>query len=189
VKKILSSIVNVFGWLVILFTFSSIGFATSKPATGVPLYMLFFIIVFAGVYYYVTRQKHSMDKETKKNAVFSRILGAIILLVALLMPWFIYARINLTVSAYLVITLIAAAAITISIFAVRLINKSQNNSVPRILGYLILIALSAIPALAAIYYFLPFFNRPYDALGTAYWCTIAVAVLAWWGFSLIGKKS
>jgi len=300
VKKILNKVVNVIGWLVLLLAFSSIGFATSKPAQGVPLYMLFFLLVFAGVYYYVSKQKHDQKKVAEKNNIFARSLsdailivsllvpwfvfskinltvynyivifnytyimnlgiriairtinragentvhriaeylsivimatvpvtalyrilgyfnalgiacwyivtiavflrvkkygslprtiGAVILVLALYMPWFVFAKINLASSTYIIIIALNAVIIFLALLAVRIINRAGENIVLRLAGYLILVALSAIPAIAAIYFFLPHFNRPYDALGTAYWCTIAIALFAWWGFSLVGKKS
>ncbi len=188
-KKILNTAVNVIGWLVLLFALSSIGFATSNPTSGVPLYMLFFLVVFAGVYFYISKHKHSQENVTSKKTIFSRILGGIILIVAVLMPWFVFAKINLSSSSYIIITLITIAMIFLTFLAVKMINKGKKKDILLLLGYLIIIAIAAIPALAAINYFLQYFNRPYDALGTAYWCTVAIAVLTWWGFSLIGKKT
>ena len=187
-KKILNTVVTVIGWLVLLLAFSSIGFATSKPAAGVPLYMLFNLILFAGIYYYVSKQKHGQKKVVEKKSIFPRIIGGVILLISLLMPWLVFAKINLTASTYIIMTLSTIVMIFLAFLAVRMINKGGAN-LPRLAGYLILIVLAAIPALAAIYFFLPYFNRPYDALGTAYWCYVAIAVLGWWGFSLVGKKT
>ena len=188
-KKILNKVVNVIGWLVLLLAFSSIGFATSKPAQGVPLYILFFLLVFAGVYYFVSKQKHDQKKVAGKNNIFSRIIGGVILLIALLMPWFVFAKIDLSPSIYIIIIAFTAVMIFLALLAVIIINRAWENIVLRLAGYLILVVLAAIPAIGAIYFLLPYFNRPYDALGTAYWCTVAIAVLAWWGFSLVGKKS
>ncbi|MCF7911767.1 MAG: hypothetical protein K9M99_04515 [Candidatus Cloacimonetes bacterium] len=188
-KKILNTVVTVIGWLVLLLALSSIGFATSNPAAGVPLYMLFFLIVFAGIYYYVSKQKHEQKKVVEKKSIFPRIIGGVILVISLLMPWFVFAKINLTLSTYFIMIITTAVMIFLAFLAVRMVNKGGENTILRLLGYSILIALAAIPALAAIYFFLPYFNRPYDALGTAYWCYVAIAVLSWWGFSLIGKKS
>lgn len=187
-KKILNTVVTVIGWLVLLLAFSSIGFATSKPAAGVPLYMLFNLILFAGIYYYVSKRKHGQKKVVGKKSNFSRIIGGVILLISLLMPWLVFAKITLTTSTYIIMTAATLVMIFLAFIAVRMINKA-GKSLPRLAGYLILIVLAAIPALAAIYFFLPYFNRPYDALGTAYWCYVSVTVLGWWGFSLIGKKS
>jgi hypothetical protein len=189
VKKILNTVTKVIGWLVLLFAFASIGFATSNPKQGVPLYLLFFLVVFAGVYFYVARQKHTQENVTSKKNIFPRILGIVILIIAVLFPWFVFAKINLNSSVYILITAITALMIFVSIIAIRLINRSGKKVVLRIIGYLILIGISAIPAFAAINYFLQYFNRAYDALGTAYWCTVAIAVLSWWGFSLISKKN
>lgn len=187
-KKVLNTAVTVISWLVLLFVFSSIGFATSNPVAGVPLYMLFFIVVFAGVYFYVSRQKHTQENVVSKNVIVPRIIGGVILLAAVLMPWFVYAEINLNPSVYFIITAINIVMIAIAFFTIRFMNKNAGNMAVKILGYLILIALSAVPALAALNFFIEFFNRTYDALGTAYWCFLGVAVLSWWGFSLLGKK-
>lgn len=187
-KKILNTAVTIIGWLVLLFTFSSIGFATSNPKQGVPLYMLFFIVVFAGVYFYVSRQKHTQKNVAGGKGIFPKIIGGAILITAVLVPWYIYAKINLATSAYLTITAVNIVMIVIAFFAIRLINNNSGKPALKVLGYLVLVAISAVPALAAIEYLLQYFNRAYDALGTAYWGTVATATLAWWGFSLVGKK-
>jgi len=189
VKKILNTAVNVIGWLALLFALSSIGFATSNPAQGVPLYIIFFLIVFAGVYFYVSKHKHVQGVAGSKNTLFPRILGGVVLIIAILMPWFVFGKINLSSSSYIIITALTVVMIFLTFLAVRMINKGKKIIILRLLGYLIIIVIAAIPALAAINYFLQYFNRPYDALGTAYWCTVAIAVLAWWGFSFIGKKT
>lgn len=187
-KKILNTVVSVIGWIVLLFAFSSIGFATSKPAQGVPLYMLFFLVVFAGVYYYVSKQKHTQESISEKKSIFPKILGGVILIIAILFPWFVYAKINLNSSVYLIITAVNILMIIIAMLAIRIINRSGKKIVLKLLGYLILIGVASVPALAAINFFMQYFNRSYDSLGTAYWCSVGIAVLSWWGFSLVSKK-
>ncbi|MCF7918916.1 MAG: hypothetical protein K9N06_03260 [Candidatus Cloacimonetes bacterium] len=187
-KKILKTVVTVIGWLVLLFAFSAIGFATDNPKLGVPLYILFFLLVFGGVYYYVMRQRHSSDNVSKTNPLFSKILGVISLLGALLMPYFIFAEINLPIMASIVMLLVTAVMIVIGLFSIRFINRAGDQILKKLIGYLVLIALASVPAIAAISYFLRYFNRAYDALGTTYWCTVVVAILSWWGLSLVGKK-
>lgn len=188
-KKTLNKIISIIGWLVLLFAFSSIGFATDNPALGVPLYLIFFLVVFAGVYLYVSKSKHTQENVVNKKTVIPRVFGIIILVISLFTPWFVFSKINLTSGTYIIITLITAAMIFMAFIAVRLINKAGSKIALKIVGYLILVLIAAIPAIAALNYLLQFFNRPYDALGTAYWCIVAITVLAWWGFSLIGKKS
>lgn len=187
-KKVLNTVVNVIGWLVLVIVFSSIGFATEKPALAIPLYALFFILVFAGVYIFVSKQRHSQDNVSKSNVIIYKAFGVIALIASVFMPYFIFAKINLPASSISMLILGTAVMIAIAFFSVRLINSAQGKLLPKLIGYLVLIALASIPAITAINYFLQYFNRPYDALGTSYWCTVSVAILAWWGFALIGKK-
>ena len=187
-KKILNTVVSVIGWIAMIMAFSSIGFGTDNPKLGVPLYILFFLVVFAGVYYYVTHQRHSTKNVSKSNTLISKILGGIVLLAALLMPYFIFAKINLPFSATMIMIIITAVLIAIAIFSIRLINSAGDNFTKKLIGYLALIVIASIPAIATINYLLQYFNRPYDALGTSYWCVVAVTVLSWWGFSLVSKK-
>jgi len=58
------------------------------------------------------------------------------------------------------------------------------------LGYLLLIVISAIPAIGVLQSnaILDVFSNAYSALGFAYWASLAVAVFSWWGISLFFKK-
>lgn len=187
-KKVLNTVVNVIGWLILLLVFSSIGFATEKPGLAIPLYALFFILVFAGVYFFVSKQRHSQENVSSSHLIFNKILGVIALIAALMMPYFIFEKINLPASTVTMLILGVAVMIVIGFFSIRLINSAKDKLLPKIIGYLVLILLASVPAITAINFFLQYFNRPYDALGTSYWCIISVALLSWWGFALIGKR-
>jgi hypothetical protein len=69
--------------------------------------------------------------------------------------------------------------------AVRMINKGGSV---KLLGLLLLIGLSAVPALMATTFLDQFFPNAYNALGTAYWAILAVATFSWWGLSLFSTK-
>ena len=187
-KKVLKTIISVLGWLILLLAFSSIGFATDNPKLGIPLYGVFFILVFAGVYFFNSRQKHVQGNANQINPIFSRIVGIIALIGALLMPYFIFAEIKVPASSYAVIILITAVMITIAFFTIRMINHAGGKFTVKLIGYLILIALASIPAIGSMKYFLNYFNRPYDALGMSYWCLVVISILSWWGFALLGKR-
>jgi hypothetical protein len=51
------------------------------------------------------------------------------------------------------------------------------------LGYLILIVISAVPALVISKY-----SGSYDTLGRTYWTALSIAILSWWGLSLVTTK-
>ncbi len=81
-------------------------------------------------------------------------------------------------------TVAAAVLIALAVFAISMINKSRGNNVLMVLlGYFILIIISAIPALGIIQY-----DSSYNALGTAYYSAILISIFAWWGISLYSKK-
>jgi hypothetical protein len=73
--------------------------------------------------------------------------------------------------------------IPIGVLGVYLINKDGSSRLKRILGYLIIIIASAIPALLVIPY-----DRSTTGIGSVYYVTVLVAVLSWWGFSLYLNK-
>lgn len=259
-KKILNTVVSIIGWVALIAALSSIGFANENPKLAIPLYVLFFLIVFAGVYYFVTRQRHSQENVSKSNFLVSKILGAVLIVAALLMPYFFFSDINIVKedlkvenielnteqnnselngiadqdstdkdsvsyeeavgvnnealpdtsdkapassgeeevtqkkdykflrTSNILLFIFNALLIIIAFFAVYMINIENGMFLYKVLGYFILIILAAVPAFAATKYFLPYFPRPYDALGSFYWCAMSVAILAWTGISLVAKK-
>jgi hypothetical protein len=121
----------------------------------------------------------------------SRIIGIVMILAAIALPVFAVANLQLfelgmesiglvTLALVLIITLVLIAAV---ILAVSLINKAGGTKVNRIIGYLIVIIASAVPALLVI----PT-DKTTTGIGSVYYVAMLVAVLSWWGLSLYSNK-
>jgi uncharacterized protein YoxC len=83
----------------------------------------------------------------------------------------------------LLVSLLWAALIAACVFGVYLINHRGNKLLNKVLGYLIIIIASAVPALMVIPY-----DRTTTGIGSIYWIAVLVAVLAWSGFNLFLNK-
>ena len=185
----MKKIISIIGWIVLLAAFASFGFATDNPKVGVPVYAVFFLIVFALVYLYLKKHHRKQEIKPKNILLFQKIIGIILLVIALITPYMIYRKIDLPFFSYLIITIITAILIILGAIAVSIINNSKKSNITtKSLGYLMLVVISAIPALGTMNFLIEYFNRTYDALGTTYWGAIMLAIFSWWGFSLFLKK-
>ena len=173
----MKKIAAIIGWIVLLAAFASLGFATDNKAVGVPLYALFFIVVFGGVFMYTKKHQKRQEANPEFLSKMYKIIG--ILIFALLTPSMVLKSAQFLFFVYIIITLINGILIALGTLAVTIINGSDSK---RFLGYIILIVISVIPAVAIMQY-----DSSYSALGTAYYAALISAVFAWWGFSLFQK--
>jgi len=185
----LKKIINIIGWVVLLLAFSSLGFATDNPRIGIPAYAVFFLIVFAAVYLLVKKQGDVLEEKPKNVVVINKIFGYILIIVALFSPVYSLRKIHLPFFPNLLIFVVTFVLIILGALAISIINNSrEKNPFSVVLGYLLLLIIASIPAFGASMFLTDFFPNIYNALGTAYWASISVAIFAWWGFSLIHKK-
>ena len=183
-SKIVKSAVNILGWIILLAAFGSLGFTSDNPAIGVPVFLVFFILVFVLTYLYIKNHNKHQVKDIKYIHLIKKIAGAVLLLLALFTPYFVFRTANFPFLSYLIIVLITGILVALGAFAVTMINSEKaKNTVSKLLGYLILIIISAIPAVLMMSY-----DSSYNALGMAYYCAVLIAVFSWWGFSLFAAK-
>ncbi|MBN1948808.1 MAG: hypothetical protein JW784_03620 [Candidatus Cloacimonetes bacterium] len=182
-KQIIKAIVSVLGWLVLLAALGSLGFTSDDPSVGVPIFLGFFILVFILVYLYIKSHHRKTQTNPRLFNVLHRLIGLILLLLSLLSPLFVFRSAHFPFFSYLIITLIAGIIIALGVMAVTMINNSRNKKSIIFLGYLLLIILSAIPALLMMTY-----DSSYNALGMAYYTAVLIAVFSWWGFTLLTPK-
>jgi hypothetical protein len=179
-KDILKKIIQVIGWIVLLGAFASIGFGTENPQLMVPLYFLIFLVLFAVLFIIVRRRKRVVDTRPDKSPLLTKILGAILLLAGILMPYFFFRGIGFSTGMYIILTLVTLILIAIAFIAIRLINK--NSFVPGLIGYVILILVCCMPAILMMQH-----DKSYHALGLAYYAAVIVSILSWTGISTLGK--
>ncbi len=171
------------GWIVLLFCFASIGFATKNPAVMIPAYLVFFLLIFGGVLMYAKKHQRRQEVNPETKALINKILGVFLILVSLYAPVRMFMTLfpgfmNFGIGAITVIG--AAVLIAIGILSVRLINRSRMMG---IVGYILLVVLSFAPAIVIMQ-----FDTSYSSLGVAYYTALALAVLSWWGISLYSTK-
>ena len=179
-KDILTKAVKIFGWLVLLAAFSALGFITDNPSQMVPLYFLFFLVVFTLVFLYNLKKKRKRGNKTHQ-ALVKKILGVFLVVVAVLTPYYIFRQVGFTFTIYAMITIVAIALIILGALSVVLIKRPKL--IEKILGYIALLVICSVPALMMIQY-----DRSYNALGTAYYGALIVATLSWWGIDIFLKS-
>ncbi len=182
-KQHLTTVFKTVGWIVLLFCFASIGFATGKAAVMIPAYLVFFLLIFGGVFLYVKNHQRRQEVNPATKALVNKILGVFLILVSLYAPirMFITLFPGFMTFGIGALTVIGAAVlIAIGIVGVRLINRSNAMG---FLGYILLIVLSVVPAIIIMQ-----FDTSYSSLGIAYYTALALAVLSWWGISLYSTR-
>eukprot|EP01156_Anaeramoeba_ignava_P021057 Anaeramoba_ignava/c18078_g1_i1.p7 GENE.c18078_g1_i1~~c18078_g1_i1.p7 ORF type:complete len:163 (+),score=7.51 c18078_g1_i1:5732-6220(+) len=155
----------------------------------VPVYFVVFAVIFGLVLLYVKNHKTIVQEDPMKAMIYRRVLGGILLVISILAP---HKTISMIFPDYfdgvfdmmgILFVIGAAAVIALGAFAVKMINKMYDgNTVSGIIGYLIIIALSAVPALVMIN-----FDTSYESIGLAYYTAIIMAGVSWWGLSIIFK--
>jgi len=181
----LKKIISIIGWIVLLLAFASLGLSSDDPTFGFFFYLVFFVATFALVYLYIKKHQRKTEIDPKKIALVYKISGIVLLLVALFSPIMALKKIGLPILPNILIFLATLILIGLSVFAIKLINDGKQK---KILGYVLLILISAIPAVFAVTFLSTYFDNAYNALGTSYWAIVSVAVFSWWGFTLYLKK-
>ncbi|MDY6915312.1 MAG: hypothetical protein SVM86_03215 [Candidatus Cloacimonadota bacterium] len=190
-KKFFKLLVNIIAWILLFAAFASMGFSSDDPAIGIPVFGIFFILVFFFVYLYIRKHQRRSEPNYKTVTLIHRILGIALIIIGLLSPLAILNKADFPASTQLLLIGIAAVLMALGVLAVVIINNSiGKKGFVKFLGYLILIVISAIPALliSTNSKVIEVFSNLYSALGMAYWAAIALAIFGWWGFSLLGKK-
>ena len=183
-SKVIKPIISIIGWIVLLAAFGSLGFTSDNPAIGVPVFLIFFLLAFGLVYLYIKKHHKRQEVGTRANKLVQSILGIILIILALLSPTLVFRSAKFPFFTYLILTLITAILIALGGFAVSMINniKGKGKSA-KWLGYILLLILSAVPALIMTSY-----DSSYNALGMVYYSAILISIFSWWGFSLYFKK-
>jgi len=176
-KKIFKIIREFIMWIFIIGAFAAIGFTTDTPAQSSLIWAGIAVLIF-GVGFLIAKHTKRRTGTTKAQLVIKKIIGFILLVFGLVLPALLLS--NFPTNIRLLIVLFAVVLVALGCLAVYLINKSKGWAV---LGYLILIIASFLPALAMSTY-----DMTYNALGTVYYLTIALACFSWAGISMITAK-
>ncbi len=164
-------------WILIVGAFAAIGFTTDTPTSSSLIWAGIAVLIF-GLGFIIVKHAKRRTGTTKTQLVLKKIIGTLLLIFGLILPALILANFPLGIRGLIV--LFAIALVALGALAVHLINKSTSLAV---LGYFILVILSFLPALAMSTY-----DMTYNALGTTYYLTIALACFSWAGVSMITAK-
>lgn len=178
------------GLVIFILAFSLMGLASGKPIM-VLAYAGFFIIIMAIIFMFVKKSQRHFEIISEQNPKLRKILGIAMLLVAIILP--VLAIMNMQMFelgvstigfGILAITLVATIVLIAGgVLAVSLINNIANSKPKKILGYILLVVLSSVPALLVIPN-----DRTTTGIGSVYYLAVMVAVLSWWGFNLYSNK-
>ena len=179
----MKKIVSIFGWIILIATFTSLGFATDNPKVGLIGYFIFFSLVFGGTLFYIKNHHKRNEINPKVVILIHKALGSILVLIGVAAPVIFFRKFvdpNLSLFVYIIIVVITIILIVLGALAISIINNSIGKKLfVTTLGYVMLIGLAIIPALAMSQY-----SNSYASLGIAYWSVIFTAALSWIGVSL-----
>ncbi len=185
-RGIFATIKEIITWLIILAVFSSIGFATANPKKGILLWALVFVAIFAIVFVIVKNTQKRREKISGGHRILKKVFGVILILFGCLLPDLILGKAGFSLGIQAMIFGMAIVWIVIALLGISLINQylvKGKSIFLSLIGHLILIIDSVLPCLVMIQY-----DSSYNALGTVYYLTIALAVLSWSGFSMLKGK-
>ncbi len=181
VKKIIALVI----FIAVL---SMMGVATGKTWM-IFVYAAFFILVVAGVIFIEYSKRRHFEVIPTDNMILRQIIGAILLLLALVIPVLVTTRMSFFAlpPASTAVLLFSSFGVTLLFMAmmtaaVYLINYLQNELIHKILGYALIIVASTLPGLIV-----SFFDRSTTGIGSAYYTFLAVVILGYSGINLFLK--
>lgn len=191
-KDVIHNGLRVLGGVMTLLAFTALGFFTDNPKVMVPVYFLFFLIVFGGVFAYnvykfkTTKAVVSADHSKRfvqnigASKLYMTIAGFALILIAMLVPTIIFRDVGFTIGIHILLIFVTLILIIAGAFAVFLINK--KTLLHGIIGYAMLVVISSMPAVIMMQH-----DRSYHALGTAYYSALIITILAWYGTDIVLK--
>ncbi len=189
-KDTLFIVGKIIGLLIFILAFSLMGVVSGRPIM-ILAYAGFFVVVMGIIFLFVRKNQRHFEIISQRNQTISKVIGMVMLLVAIAIPALAISNMQLfelnlekiSVGIIAIIVAITIALMAGVILGVYLINKKGSTKVNKILGYVIIILLSAVPALLVIPH-----DKTTTGIGSVYYVAVLVAVLTWWGLSLYLNK-
>ena len=181
---------RVVGVVIFLIGFSSMGYATGG-VKGMLGYAVFCLIVLFGIMIGVKKNQRHFEAVSTTNYTVRKISGLVLALVGVVFPAVAVTgggimdmgSAKVGFGTFALVLLITLVWVAIGTQAVKMLCKDNATKMNKILGYVIAIVLSTVPAIAVI----PF-DRTTSAIGTIYFVTMMTVVFAWWGITLYLNK-
>jgi hypothetical protein len=183
-KQILLLIGKILAWLIFISAFAAIGLGTESPGLMVPVYALTMIVILGLIYLYSTKHKRHSFEDMKSSSFMPYIIGGGLSLISLFLPAFLMIKYRPGLISFFPIFLITIVMLLLGVAGIWLINcYSKKNKVFAYIGYLVLLATAAIPAIGISGY-----DNSYSTMGMVYYITLLEAIVAWTGMSALAKK-
>ena len=176
-KSIFKMIKEIIMWIVILSAFAAIGLSTDTPVMSAIIWVVIGIVIFIGGFLLAKFGKRHTGT-THTHLMLKKVVGVLLTIFGLILPIVVLS--SFPTSTKVMIVVFDIVLVALGIVAVKLINKSITLAIP---GYIFLFILALIPALAMSTY-----DMSYNALGTTYYLTIALASFSWFGISMVYAK-
>lgn len=181
---------KVIGLIVFILALSLMGMASGKPIM-ILAYAGFFVVAMFLVFLFVRRNQRHFEIISQTNPKILKTIGIVMVLLAIALPVLIMSNMNMVdlgnakigIGFIMVILAITIALIISGVVGVYLINRKNSGTLYRVLGYLIIIIASAIPALMVMPY-----DKTTTGIGSMYYIALLVAILSWWGVTLYLNK-
>jgi hypothetical protein len=176
--------------LIFILALSFMGMATGKPVM-ILAYAGFFVVMMFIVFLFVKRNQRHFEIISEQNQTIKKLTGFVITVIAVIAP--ALAISNVTVfdmgdakpgfGLFAIVLGITIAMIAGGIFAVRMINTNLSNKAKKAIGYVIIVLLSAVPALLVMRH-----DRTTTGIGSVYYIALIDTILSWWGITLYLNK-
>jgi|GEM_PF-4649566 len=183
-SNILSLVGKIISWILFIGIFASIGLATENPAVMVPAYGIGMALILGLILFSLSLKKRQSLESIEIPVYLKTVDGVIAVLLSFIIPviamngalYFLQVSNGVTI----LFTLLFIGLGTVGVWLINVL--SQKLKILALLGYLVLIFTSALPA---------WLIAPVDAsistLGVLYIVVIAVSCLFWYGFTRLYK--
>ena len=184
-NTLLSMIGKIIAWVLFIAAFAAIGLATDNPAVMIPVYGIGIIIVLGAILLVLKSKKKHSGETTKTPVVLNWIEGIFLLLFTFIVPAYVTGFgalyfLNIAIGITILFTILMIGLGSLGVYLINVL--SQKIKIMSLLGYLIIIFLVALPALAI---------TPIDAssstLGVLYFVVMVLALSTWGCYSKLSK--
>jgi len=184
---VIKKLISVFVFICAL---SFLGIGTGKPAM-IGAYAVFFLVAMYLIFFFVKRHQRHFEVVNQTPGKLKKVIGIIISVIGIILPTLIIANVQVFDMSSLkvgfgmlvIVFVMTLVLIAVAVVGIRLINKPGAGKMNKVLGYLIVIAVSAVPALVVIS-----FDQTTTGIGSIYYVALLTTIITWWGFNLYLSK-
>lgn len=184
-KNVFRIIKEILMWVVIIGAFSALGLGSDNPLRSALFWGGLAVLIFS-IGFVIAKHAKRRTVTTKRQVIFRRVFGIILVVFACILPVLVLGSAGFPFWIQILIFVFASAIVALGALAVTLINKylkGKKNVWSSVLGYLLLIIGSLVPALVMSLY-----DSSYGTIATVYYLLVALAIFSWLGLSMFKKQ-